>query len=652
MNKKNKNLVIIILILVAAMLFVYVKEKGLTISTLSIPSGCYGHILSIDEVDVDTGEGFTNPYIKVRAIAGQGSDCLLIAWTKEQLNSALRSGDSETRQYQATKDLLDFGYIKLDKYIKKWQIIKDYENAYILKKNYFCQNPLWHSCTISKCEEKLGGNYVYAVSSNSDKHCSGILNDECICISKTPVIRKGRWGDTSIAERYATFAVSNINKEVTIGGSGSGIHSVILKDSTGKQRALIQWTGDLFSGIDVDRPSGFIPIYDGRAGRGNWNFAEKEVWNFIETNFYNSLNALKNCEGDDECIDSFIKSLENSYDDYFIRNEPSYIDEYLRQEQYVKSLVLENPNSLDNAVLKLDLSTNPPTLPTFDIYLDAEWVGIKKAVTQPRIVCRQEGISFKSGMYEDVGITVYNDADIGGQIDADVSCTNGGEAFISPTKYQIGPKSSMTGIVRITATALESEDNYGECTITVFDHTNPSIKDSCTIEFQAKAIKCTEGDKICSSDLTKILVCRDGRYVTEKNCEFGCYFEGSMPKCAESPNPQCPTSCESDADCSPCGEEYACFNNRCMKEAPLMECKSCTSWLLNKLGIKECISKQYLDNWFIKLLPGKIEEEFTQDTLCPFILIFYVIGGGLIVIIIILIIKIIKDISRKQRRRK
>jgi len=625
------------------------SQKIPTTPLTSVPTNCFGHVLNIDKVDVDIGKGFTKPYIKVTAVAGQGSDCILISWTKEQLNNALKNGDSETRQYIATKDLLDFGYITLDKFSRKWQIFTDTQSAqnkqFAFYKETFCTMD-YSSCNPEGCKDHLGsaryGDWLYAVLAKED--CS-LLEWKCICVGKYPVVKKGRWSDTSIDHREVTFTFSGINPVTETVSGDAGLHSVVLKDSFGRQKALIQWVGDLYRGIWVNRPTGYMPLYDARAGQGLWHFQENAVWNYMSTNFENYLENIKNAgepsgivgkKADEQFIQDLIDAHLRSYDTYF-SNEPAYIDSYLRQEQYVNSLVLKNKNSLDSAILELDLTTQPNSLPTFDIYLDAEWVGIKKSVTLPRVECNQLNTRFGSGLYSDVGITVYNDGDSGGQIDAEVTCTNA-DAFVSPDTYQIEGNSHKTGIVRITGVADGSSDKFGTCTVTVRDHTNPSLTSSCTINYQIEALECNIGERKCSADLTKLLICNNLNQWVEEPCEYGC--DPVAKKCNDKPTQQCPTSCNNDTDCIPCGEGWKCFNNRCMKETPLMDCKSCWDWAFNifRKESNKCKPAKMLDKWY---LPEFIEQKFTQDTICPFYLLFVFILSIMVLLIVILLIKLI-----------
>ena len=657
MKKKQKQILALVGVIGAVIiLFLYFKP---TSSTLAIPQGCYGNILNIDKVDVDIGQGFTKPYVKVDILAGQGADCLLIAWTKAQLESALKRGDSETKSYTATKDLLDFGYIKLDKYEKTWQIIPitgsyENDNNFKLNKDHFCQSDFsWVTCTTSDCQSRLGdpgsGSWIYAVGSNNDDVC-GWTENKCLCISKAPVVQKGRWSSASTSYRQATVSISGLNP-VTLSGEQT-IPSAVINDAYGNRKVLIQWGGDLYAGLDIGSPTGHMPLYDKRSGQGIWHFQDNAVWDYMKSNFDDYFYVVKAQGRDEEAIDQFIEGLGNSFTPYLIRNEPAYIEEYKRQEMYVTDVVLNKAGSLSDASLTIDLTNNPPTYPLFSIYLEAEWVGIKKAVTKPRIVCNQQSVQFNSGMTSDVGITVYNDADIGGQIDTEVNCDNGGSIFISPASYQINKQSSATGIVRIGGIADGLADKTGTCTINVLDHTDPSITSSCNIAFTVKALQCTAGDRKCSPDLTQLWSCSGNQWSIQE-CPYGCTYEGSVPICASSPNPQCPTSCDQTSECEPCGEkdEYKCFNKRCMKESASMECPSCFSWLYSKVKKGYCIPKVVYEiklgdiiGWHI----GPSIIRIDQDKSCPVVTSVIVV---IVLTILLLFIGIIMALKRRKKRR-
>lgn len=643
-------------------LLIFISLFLISFTSAVVPTNCQASVIALNTVDVDIGQGFTKPYIQLTVVAGQGSDCLLVSWTKDQLNNALQQGDANTKQYVATKDALSFGYIKLDKYNRIWDIATktgsfcdasapntgNCYQLYNLRREPAREIGQLGTCDINRCQTEFGfSNVVHAYKKPND---GNLLKDYCTCIDRQPTIMKGNFLDYYTDERDVSFAFTGLSlfEQTITQASGRGtIPSTVINDGLGNRKVLIQWVGDLYGGVSVTKPLAYEPYYDQRAGEGLWHFQRTENWQNLVNSYYSYLNGIKGTN-DDTTVDFYINGLNNAYNSYLKANEAAYIQEYINSVPVVKGLTIPNKNNLNTADLSLDLSTQPNTFPVFTMFLDAEWVGIKKLVTQPRAVCSQNSVQLNSGLNTDIGITIFNDANNGGQIDGQVTCTNNINALLTPTSYSYSGQGSNTASLRVSGVATGTTDNYGSCTFVAKDHTNPSLTSSCIVQVQVKALACTIGDRKCSPDGTQLYNCVNNQW-SASNCNFGCDFISNQ--CKPQPNPQCPTTCSTDANCNPvCGTDYKCYNNRCQPKENPAECKDCMAWGLNifKKTENQCLAKSSIieTKWYDPKTWVGYSGLLSQDNICPIQILMWVI---IIAILSIVVIAIITMSKRKKR---
>jgi len=617
------------IILVIAIISHHIDIKKFRLASIDFRQKCSKtQIMDIDKVDVGYNKKGFKRYIHITARTGSGGgDCVRIAWTKKQLNDALEnSPDTKTRKYKAKKDL-PVMYITLDKAERRFSINKqstlsDINKLRALKRGGFCKS--FGYCTITQCKSEGYPNTIYAVRLDDKEEC-GMFQFKCACIEPYIYITPGYWGVKIEDYRKVTFGIEGLGEETTE-GVGS-IPSINLKG-----KAFVEWDGDLFSGIWVNPPTQYIPIRK----EGRWYFESKNRYDTYDDNYDLSIECIKECSGRNDCIDACI----NNRKGYFPNSdsEKFFIREFLR-----KNIGIKNAGIRNNKYLFVDLTPEPSSFPVFEIYLDAEWAGIEKLTTKPRCEFLRDSVEVKTAEKSVVGLKIINDNDNPGSIISSVSCSSGISASITPKEYSFSGKGYKKASLSISGLATSS-DVDGKCTVTVTDSNDASLKKKCSINVRVKKIECENiGDSKCSADFKSLLTCGSDNFWHERKCEYACKtISPTKAECVEKPTPECPLTCEKDSDCIGCGEGYVCLNNVCIKESPIVECKNCFEWLFNKFKKnKYCTPKKYLTEWYIKLLPGKIEEHFTQDSMCPIILLFISVITLLLIIILYYLIKLI-----------
>lgn len=596
----------------------------------SIPSECSTtQILDIDEIDVSYGEGF-NERIHITARPGGGGECATIAWTKEELEDALNSkGDGETEEYSATKDLPQM-YLQLKEMERRYSInektSQDYKDIYGFRMKKYDPSFLEY-CTIDNCEDEFGTglNFVHSAAGWED----------CGCVYREKRASKGDWSSQSRDYREVLFGITGEGEE-TISGEGQ-LGSISLGE-----KVTVEWRGDFFTGIGYESPDEYKPVKN--LNDRNWYFLNDYAVSNWDDTYDRQLEVIEDCGRDLDCIETAIVNANNRFEDMPKRQDFD-IDDYLDKNEGVKGIKIEEDYSeklkTEDVMLKMNFE-EAPSLPAFDIYIDAEWAGISKFITEPRCEFVQDSMQVDAGNQKSLSVDFYNDAEYPGSMTAELNCDSSGiSGYVSPTNYPFDGKGRKEGKAVIGGTA-PGQDVHGSCEIEVKDDNEPQNSDTCSIDVQVKSIECNNpGESWCNADYTKLLRCNNERNIEEETCEYGCNpISESTAECASEPPPECPDTCEADSDCDPCSEnsddDYICFKEECRVSGPGMECSNCFSWFGDKLGTNKCQSKSLVDKWYI---PSGVGETFSQDNICPILLGFIALVGVGFIIIIVLVIK-------------
>lgn len=214
---------------------------------------------------------------------------------------------------------------------------------------------------------------------------------------------------------------------------------------------------------------------------------------------------------------------------------------------------IENKYSVTNGYVKITQSS-PAQLPTYVIYVCAEWLGIYTPVPRPYII-QAQGTSFKTGEYGYITVVVGNDGD-NGNIDVWATCDSPISA--EPVKtYGINKGEIKTIYIKVTASTSTEISAY--CTVYVR---------SLTYTDSRKVIVSVSPQRICEPNQ---MICDVGNVIKKCNSAGSgwetvqvcsatqyCAYENGIPKCFEktpSPSPSLPApSLPSPSLPSPGGE--------------------------------------------------------------------------------------------------
>lgn len=269
--------------------------------------------------------------------------------------------------------------------------------------------------------------------------------------------------------------------------------------------------------------------------------------------------------------------------------------------------------------------------PIIGLRVKADILGVATRGGKPKIINKKTEC-FKEGYNGYLKFDVENIGNYLGNFYSKTTCPNPISVITQPS-MKIPPNSKKTFVVNIRSNPVDKETKRS-CVFRVWDD-ETGEEDSTTITACVDKAKepCTLGQKRCSPDLKLIEQCfSGGNWNTLVECKEDeiCVSNGE-PKCVK-----CIKEGDSIVSGLKCCPGLIKKDNKCIK--PTNYCKSCFSWIWNKAKPGYCKPSKYIDKWY---LPEFVESQFTQDTLCPIILIFYSVGGLAIVAIVFLIFSII-----------
>lgn len=587
MEKRNRILITILILLIAGALAYKSGFRPFTFVPLSSDLGeCKAGwtTLSIDKVDI-VGEG---DRIRIYGVA-KGSECLKIAFSKEQLDKYLNP-----EGYEATKPI--HGNIKLLEYTKTFPIDKIGEYKLVgmnkvvdgTRDEANLRKP-----TIQDCRNHGINNAIYAYKPFQ------FYNIRCV-IPETA----GWAGDFSAARSYGDFKVL-----FQIGDYSTTLDRSNLKHPIGSGsvdlaggRARIEWVGNL-NNLDEVYP----PQHDARLIESKWRLVKDGALGDVNSkidSFINCMNSRANGVYISDSDFDYCKAKYNPEIEEILKDRTEEYKE--RMSDLIYDLTTDN-----NA---LHMSLKAPPFPTFIIDLDAEWAGIVPLKGKPSITQCIPNQELESGITKRVTFKVKNNADNEAEFYASLKCDDGLIGYIP--SFSIGKNEEKTITAELIPSNPRSSDLRGTCQLRVDDLKSDNY-DTCGFAFKVKyssGITCTPNELYCDSEFKNVVKCKQDGKSKElyQECTYGCEYVNGKPKCKSEPE--------------------------------LGECKSCFEWLNNKISPGKCKPAKYVDKWY---LPNSIESKFTQDAFCPFILLFYVIFGLLSMVIIFLVIKLIIKSTKK-----
>jgi len=335
------------------------------------------------------------------------------------------------------------------------------------------------------------------------------------CLWRTPKARYGRILDPR-THFSATVSLSSRGetKKATINSHTA--RSVSIDDT-----AHISWQGYL--GTDEDCPTA--------QARGISAMFYNNKWILIDSDKYDDYKNfdMAQCFRDtatgritfDECISEH-DSLANK------------VLTPVRFNYYFSDIDEGSTARVENGVVVMDV---PKLLkfPTFILRVDADWLGVVVPKGRPKIVDIATN-PIKTGTEGIMAIEIKNIGDGVGTFDVSVVCDDPIQVVESPPRLTVGVGDTQKAYIRLYAET--EEEITRECTITVYEVEDPTLKDVAKTFVEVKPIVMCfiEGQRRCNGNV--IEECKNGKWVTVVTCEYGCEVVDGVPQCKK-PRARC-----------------------------------------------------------------------------------------------------------------
>jgi len=320
-----------------------------------------------------------------------------------------------------------------------------------------------------------------------------------------------------------------------------------------------------------------------------------------------------------------------------------------------------NFRAIDDATGELIVDMEvPDSIPIIKIWLDADWVGLKRLGGQPDITTCIPNVVMKSGDYLTEKIYIKNIGNDEGFFlfssscdDDNVRLSGSGTFFNSNEEKYIE--------VRISGTNTEQPDLRSKCTITIEDE-NTDKKDTCsfytTVEYSG--VVCMPNEIVCNPDTGDLEICNveGDEWSLHKDCEKVCEWDATIQKyiCGEDRDEN------GDVECKAAGGR--CYLLTCPDDYENVGKYGCgigKTCCVKTNGEAACIQKALDEKWmgwrWVTETPwyGKIPilKWFAKEThYCRATYILYYILGGVVLVLGILMIILMKPSKTKSRRKR
>lgn len=441
-----------------------------------------------------------------------GAETVNINFAASQLNQYLNSQGLE-----ATRDIT--GSIAFTSQKKLFNIIKNDNQQFIQYGSVTKSSGTL--CSVANCQASIpSGSQLVANLRTTE----GIISYPCKCIY---TIAKGT---------NAIFSGAS-DKQFAVNFNIGGQQATLTEDNRVIQvgnNIQVEWLGDLSNLKNVEAPA-YAVLFD------NSQFTK-----LITSDAY-SQQALKSdklasCIGQriplpigvpftpigvtlpmsgatfQNCISTYNTGIDN----LLVDKTPTYSTQL---SQYIKG----SPTFTGNNMI-VDLKT-PTSFPTFIITIkNAESVGIIQLKGTPDIVSCAEEKTINSGDQYNSNVAVKNVGTNAGSFYGSVTCDNG-QATITEQLVQAGETSNFP--MSFSNVNTNEGTAYSNCNIKITDRKSQAT-DSCLVKIGVKYVAnviCAPNGALCQSDKIIRTCSADGKTYEDKNCEFGCFMNGSKAMC-------------------------------------------------------------------------------------------------------------------------
>lgn len=514
LSKQQKKGIITLLVIVFIVGIIAYNQGGLfVVSDLdSGVDGCSGGFtsFSIDKVDIiDSGNR-----IRIYGVA-KGSECLKIAFSKSQLNNYLNS-----KGYEATQDLTNFGSVELLEYTKTFPIDRSSGCYESLEVGEVTVVPGF--CTYNACNEDYN-NLVYVYGNFP-------YSWQCKCVYSGC---QGIAGDFSNSRVYGAFDVL-----FKIAGDSEHVTRQKQSVSLNNGKAKIEWTGNL---LNLDEIS--VPQYDAMLIGSKWNLVTDEAKSLVQ----NEIQDFKECM--DREINDLFQLPSTAFEKCRIEFESSTseiltskINEYRSRNS---NLIYDA--TTDSNALYTSLKATP--FPTFILDLDAEWVGIVPIEGKPLITsCIEDQNNLRSGDNIILNFKVKNNANTNNvEFYGEITCDKGATGYVSNFRMNSYQEKSISS--ELIPNNPNQQDLNGNCKLKIIDLKSGN-SDSCNFDIKVKyesGIICEPLTISCDETFSNMLKCSSDGKNKElfKECQYGCVYESTGAQCREEEPVEPEGKCES-----------------------------------------------------------------------------------------------------------
>lgn len=473
-------------------------------------------------------------YLSISKIdnVGKGSEFLIYATggSSENLNIDF-SAQEINEQISGSGYMVDRG-VPLTARINKWEYTYPISLTSNTFKTIATQDLVPYigsegSCDLSDCSNSKVpqlGTYIKAYSYNQGNIP---FTYYCKCIYYTDTSKTGSFlGDLSLLDYNIDFTINGETKSLNKNNPTISLQS-------GNVR--IEYVGNLGTQFQRSKPSYDVlyqnGIYQYLIPNQGASFSGKYGSIGSPSNYISSClgsTSLTGCAGSIcNTINTKVSSCLNQYNSDKSIGSGNKNSEYKSNSQ-VNSITFSGNNLIST-------SNVPSFQPTFKIFVNAKWVGLKELSGDPQIVNCVPSISIDGGTSKTSAITVKNKGSSAGQFDYKTVCDSS-DVMFSGTIGLIEPGETKSLDLSFSGTNQNTNDLKGTCTHTITDRKSQKSV-SCTSSYTVKYSGnfCTPGLLRCSQDLKSVEKCNDlgTKYEIYSNCENNCVIVSGSPGCSE-----------------------------------------------------------------------------------------------------------------------
>lgn len=500
-KKKLSSLFIFLVILAVIGGIVYFKPFGET----AVSCGSQG-VLSIDRVSLTTSSNLNNKeVVRVSTVVNQNGECLKIDFNKGDMEKKLE--ESTNKDYSVDNPVTgDFSF-KSQSQTNPVQIGSGTELYYQINDVIVKNAPL---CTIKDGNNKKPKTTYTTIECKKESAFG-----DCHCFYSELIGERAKFGLSRDLNMEYDFTIDGLG---TIPIKVTPTQNVISGKLGDKAFVRLEFSG--LSSVWIDSlGQGYELFYD--YSKQNFRIVDNQA--YLDRKLGLSTAGSQIGKASVQYKDAVV--LARTYNENLNQAISDKTSSILKKEKRLKSITPLG----ESYIVEFK---NPVLYPVFTVELDAKWVGIHRVEGIPDVSCPTAGFTIRSGEFADYDFSVKNKAPAGqgnSKFTLGVNCENGATGILDKREVSLGGQESETIIA--TTGIITNKDVTATCTITASD-VSSGKQDSCSYSFKGDFV---EGGKECTSNICSgkdVIICESGKIKSRTTCDFGCFFENGLPKCA------------------------------------------------------------------------------------------------------------------------